>query len=121
MLNVVLLSVANKPFMLSVIMLNVIMLSVIMPNVVVPNCMLQKLGNEEKLSVTLQQFLQALITIQKFWSLTLKRENFLNNFLGNFLGNFMSKTSSSNCAMKANSILEIQSEIHLISFQLSIP
>ncbi len=30
------LSVANKPFMLSVIMLNIVMLSVIMPNVMVP-------------------------------------------------------------------------------------
>ncbi len=37
MLNVVMLSVANKPFMLSVFMLNVVMLSVIMLNVVAPS------------------------------------------------------------------------------------
>jgi hypothetical protein len=36
MLNVVMLSVANKPFLLSVFMLNVVMLSVIMANVVAP-------------------------------------------------------------------------------------
>jgi hypothetical protein len=36
MLNVVLLSVTNKPFLLSVIMLSVIMLSVVMLNVVAP-------------------------------------------------------------------------------------
>ncbi len=36
MLNVVMLCVANKPFMLSVFMLNVIMLSVVMLNVVAP-------------------------------------------------------------------------------------
>jgi hypothetical protein len=36
MLNVVMLSVANKPSMLSVVMLNVLMLSVIMPSVVGP-------------------------------------------------------------------------------------
>ncbi len=36
MLNVVMLSVANKPFMLNVVMLSVIMLSVVMLNVVAP-------------------------------------------------------------------------------------
>ncbi len=36
MLSVVMLDVANKPFMLSVIMLNVIMLSVVMLKVVAP-------------------------------------------------------------------------------------
>jgi hypothetical protein len=36
MLNVVMLSVANKPFMLRVFMLNVIVLSVVMLNVVAP-------------------------------------------------------------------------------------
>jgi hypothetical protein len=36
MLNVVMLKVANKPFMLSVLMLNVVMVSVIMLNVVAP-------------------------------------------------------------------------------------
>jgi hypothetical protein len=36
MLNVIILSVANKPFMLSVFMLSVVMLSVIMLNVVAP-------------------------------------------------------------------------------------
>ena len=37
MLNVVMLSVANKPFMLSVFMLNVVLLSVIILNVVAPD------------------------------------------------------------------------------------
>ncbi len=36
MLNVIMLSVANTPFMLSGIMLNAIMLSVVMLNVMVP-------------------------------------------------------------------------------------
>jgi len=36
MLNVVMLSVANKPSMLNVVMLNVVMLSVVMPSVVAP-------------------------------------------------------------------------------------
>jgi hypothetical protein len=36
MLNVIMLSLANKPFMLSVFMLNVVMLSVVMLNVMVP-------------------------------------------------------------------------------------
>ncbi len=36
MLNVIMLSVANKPLMLNVIMLNVVKLSVIMLNVVAP-------------------------------------------------------------------------------------
>ncbi len=36
MLNVIMLSVANKPFMLSVFRLNVIMLSVVMLNVLAP-------------------------------------------------------------------------------------
>jgi hypothetical protein len=38
--NVVMLSVANKPFMMSVFMLNVVMLSVIMLNVVAPSLIL---------------------------------------------------------------------------------
>ncbi len=38
MLNVVVLNVANKPFMLSVIMLNVIMLSLVMLNAVALKC-----------------------------------------------------------------------------------
>jgi hypothetical protein len=37
MLNVVILSVTNKPFMLSVFMLNVVMLSVVMLNVMAPS------------------------------------------------------------------------------------
>jgi hypothetical protein len=37
MLNVYMLSVANKPFMLNVIMLNVIMLNVIMLNIIMLN------------------------------------------------------------------------------------
>jgi hypothetical protein len=37
MLNVVMLSVTNKPFMPSVFMLNVVMLSVVMLNVVAPD------------------------------------------------------------------------------------
>ncbi len=41
MLNVVMLSVANKPFMLSVFMLNIVMLSVIMLNVLVPGLTLK--------------------------------------------------------------------------------
>ncbi len=36
MLNVVMLSVANKPYMLNVVVLNVIMLGVVMLNVVAP-------------------------------------------------------------------------------------
>jgi hypothetical protein len=36
MMNGIVLNVANKPFMLSVIMLNVVMLSVVMLNVVAP-------------------------------------------------------------------------------------
>ncbi len=35
-MNVIMLSVENKPFLLSVFMLNVVMLSVIMPKVVAP-------------------------------------------------------------------------------------
>jgi len=37
MLNVIMLSVANKPYMPSIFMLNVVMLSVVMPNVMAPN------------------------------------------------------------------------------------
>ncbi len=44
MLNVDMLSVANKPFMLSVFMLNVLMLSVVMLNVVVPLFQLNAYG-----------------------------------------------------------------------------
>ncbi len=49
MLSVVMLSVANKPFMLSVVMLSVIMLNVVMLNVVAPCKYLHQLNLPKKM------------------------------------------------------------------------